>query len=91
MNPLNSSASSVTPFVHPEDAKSIRELFASPDWTDPTAAVPYRARHKNGEYIWLETTARIIYDQENNVSEVQASSRDITERKQAEVALQLRP
>ncbi len=78
----------VTQFVHPEDAKSIRELFASPDWTDPTAAVPYRARHKNGEYIWLETTARIIYDQEHNVSEVQASSRDITERKQAGVALQ---
>jgi len=78
----------VTQFIHPEDAKSIWELFASPDWTDPTAAVPYRARHKNGEYIWLETTARIIYDQEHNVSEVQASSRDITERKQAEVALQ---
>lgn len=78
----------VTQFVHPEDTKSIWELFASPDWTDPTTAVPYRARHKNGEYIWLETTARIIYDQEHNVSEVQASSRDITERKQAEVALQ---
>jgi PAS domain S-box-containing protein/putative nucleotidyltransferase with HDIG domain len=78
----------VTQFIHPEDAKSIRELLASPDWTDPTAAVPYRARHKNGEYIWLETTAKIIYDQEKNATEVQASSRDITERKQAQVALQ---
>ena len=78
----------VTQYVHPEDAKSIRELFASPDWADPTAALPFRARHKNGEYIWLETTAKIIYDQERNATEVQASSRDITERKQSQVALQ---
>lgn len=78
----------VVQFVHPEDARSIRELLSSPAWTDPTAAVPYRARHKNGEYIWLETTAKIIYDQEKNATEVQASSRDITERKQAQVALQ---
>jgi PAS domain S-box-containing protein/putative nucleotidyltransferase with HDIG domain len=75
-------------FVHPEDASSILELFSSPAWTDPTAAAPYRARHKNGEYVWLETTAKIIYDQEKNATEVQASSRDITERKQAQVALQ---
>jgi PAS domain S-box-containing protein/putative nucleotidyltransferase with HDIG domain len=78
----------VTQFVHPDDAKSIRELFSSPDWTDPTAAMPFRARHKNGEYIWLETTAKIIYDHEKNATEVQASSRDITERKQSQVALQ---
>jgi PAS domain S-box-containing protein len=75
-------------FVHPADARSILELLSSSAWTDPTAAVPYRARHKNGEYVWLETTAKIIYDQEKNVSEVQASSRDITERKQSQVALQ---
>ena len=78
----------VIQFVHPEDARSILELLSSPAWTDPTAAVPYRVRHKNGEYIWLETTAKIIYDQEKNATEVQASSRDITERKQAQVALQ---
>ena len=79
---------SVLSFFHPEDAKSIRDLLASPAWTDPTAAIPYRARHKNGDYIWLETTAKVIYDQENHVTEIQASSRDITERKQAQVNLQ---
>jgi PAS domain S-box-containing protein/putative nucleotidyltransferase with HDIG domain len=78
----------VIPFVHPDDAKSILELLSSPMWKHPTAAVPYRARHKNGEYIWLETTAKIIYDHENNAIEVQASSRDITERKHVQVALQ---
>jgi len=79
---------SVLSFFHPADAKSIRDLLSSPAWTDPTAAIPYRARHKNGDYIWLETTAKVIYDQENHVTEIQASSRDITERKQAQVNLQ---
>jgi PAS domain S-box-containing protein len=78
----------VIPFLHPEDATYILKMFDSPKWDDPTAAVPYRARHKSGAYIWLETTARVIYDQDNKAVEIQASSRDITERKQAQVALQ---
>lgn len=78
----------VLPFIHPEDAPDIISLFSRFHWNDPTAAFPYRALHKNGEYIWLETTARIIYDQDHNAIELQASSRDITERKQAQVKLQ---
>jgi len=87
-DPVELMGQPVIPFIHPEDASSIRELLASPAWSDPTAAVPYRARHKNGEYIWLETTAKVIYDHENQAIEIQASSRDITERKQSQVALQ---
>jgi len=75
-------------YIHPEDANYLQELLSSSSWDDPTVAIPYRARIKNGEYIWLETTARIIYNQENKVVEIQASSRDITERKESQVALQ---
>ena len=78
----------VLPIVHPDDAKLILELFASARLDDPTAAIPYRARHKEGGYIWLETTARVIFDKEKNIIEIQASSRDITERKESQVALQ---
>ena len=78
----------VLPFVHPEDKEQLIKLLSSSPWNDPTAAIPYRALHKNGEYIWLETTARVIYDDDNKIVEIQASSRDITERKQAQVALQ---
>jgi len=79
---------SIIPFIHPDDAKYILELISFSRRGDSTTAIPYRARHKNGEYIWLETTAKIIYDHENHATEVQASSRDITERKQSQVALQ---
>jgi PAS domain S-box-containing protein len=75
-------------FVHPEDVSNINSLFNKSKWNDPTEAFPYRALHKNGDYVWLETTARVIYDQDQQPIEVQASSRDITERKQAQVALQ---
>ena len=76
------------PLIHPDDAKQILELLSVSNWDDPTAAIPYRARHKHGDYIWLETTARIIHDRENKVVEIQASSRDITERKKAHNNLQ---
>src|SRR5512138_263714 len=78
----------ILPFIHPADVKEIIDLLRSSSWDDASAAVPYRARHKNGEYIWLETTARVIYDHDGKPIEIQASSRDITERKQAQVALQ---
>lgn len=79
---------SVVPFVHPDDSKLILELFNSARLDGPTGAIPYRAHHKDGGTIWLETTARGIFDKEKNIMEIQTSSRDITERKESQVALQ---
>ncbi|NES04085.1 MAG: PAS domain S-box protein [Okeania sp. SIO2F4] len=48
----------------------------------------HRLRHKNSSYIWFETTCQKIQDPETGkVIELVAVSRDITERKRAEVAL----
>ena len=79
---------SVTPLVHPEDAKQVIDLLATPEWDDITVTVDYRIRHKDGDYIWIETTARLFFDGNNNRQEFQASSRNITERKEAKDALQ---
>jgi len=79
---------SVTPLVHPEDAKQMMDLLATPDWDDTTVTVDYRLLHKNGDYIWVETTARLFFDENNNRQEFQASSRNITERKESAEALQ---
>ncbi len=78
----------VTPLVHPEDAKELIDLLATPEWNDTTVTLDYRARHKNGEYIWIETTARLFFDDVSGQQEFQASSRNITERKEAEEQLQ---
>lgn len=79
---------SITQFIHPEDTSAILELLKSSTWGDINVTIPYRARHRNGEYIWLETTARLFFDKSTEKQEFQASSRNITERKQAEEALQ---
>ena len=79
---------SVTPLVHPDDAKQIIDLLSTPEWNDITVTVDYRARHKKGEYIWIETTARLFFDEISGRQEFQASSRNITERKESEEALQ---
>lgn len=74
--------------IHPEDAGQIREKLARSPFSECTKTLQYRARHKNGGYIWLETTAKTIYDENNTIVEYQATSRDISERMRAESARQ---
>ena len=78
----------LTALIHPEDAIQIIDLLATPARDDITATISYRARRKNDEYVWLETTARLFFDKNRQSKEFQASSRDITERKQSQEALQ---
>ncbi|MBD2532188.1 PAS domain S-box protein [Nostoc flagelliforme FACHB-838] len=72
--------------VHPDDLAEIaRNYPVNADLPD-IYTVTHRARHKDGHYIWLEATIRAIRDrQTKEILEMQASSRDITERKQVEV------
>lgn len=78
---------SVLPLIHPEDTKHLLDLLAA--GTEETSkTVTYRVLHKNGKYIWLETVTRPILDSDGRLVEYQASSRDVTERREAQVALQ---
>lgn len=79
----------VTPLFHPDDAPQLFGMFASSALEDITFTIDYRALHKNGKYVWIETTARIFFDKLSGQQEFQASSRNITERKEAEEKLQL--
>ncbi|MBE0670838.1 MAG: PAS domain S-box protein [Anaerolineales bacterium] len=74
--------------VHELDQHLVRSLFKGMP-LDATYTIAYRALHKDGNYIWLETSARAILDRKTGeVIEVHSASRDITERKKAEKALQ---
>ncbi len=74
-------------FIHPEDLTSIKDILRQNPNGD-AYTVAHRSRHKNGSYVWLETSARAIIDEETkNIVEIQAASRNITERKMAEEAL----
>ncbi len=76
-------------FFHPEDLKAIPELNKPIKEWPPVFTITYRARRKDGDHIWLETTNRVIRDAKKGmILEIIAVSRNITERKQAEEALQ---
>ncbi|MDT9189295.1 MAG: transporter substrate-binding domain-containing protein [Limnospira sp. PMC 894.15] len=47
----------------------------------------YRIRQKNGQYIWLETLTKVILDDQGEVRHLQSTSRDISDRIQAEEQL----
>ena len=75
-------------FFHPDDLAQIRKSHATILDLPVTYTVAYRHQCKNGHYIWLETTCHTIRDQQTGaVLEIQAASRDITDRKRAEEAL----
>lgn len=74
--------------IHENDRQEIRTLFKGKP-SDTAQTIAHRALHKNGTYVWLESSARAILDRKSGeIIEIQASSRDITERKNAEEALQ---
>ena len=79
---------SIASLVHPEDVQTVLRLMTLPQRASSATTLHYRARQKDGIYIWLETAARVICDEQSQAIEVQSSSRDITERKHSQVALQ---
>ncbi|BAZ25292.1 multi-sensor hybrid histidine kinase [Kalymmatonema gypsitolerans NIES-4073] len=74
--------------VHPDDLVEIARNYPINADLPDIYTITHRARHKDGHYIWIEATVRAIRDPETGqILEMQASSRDITERKQAEERL----
>ena len=75
--------------IHPDDVPVITRLLQEYSGDQRTTTISYRAKHKNQHFIWLETSARPITDRRTDaIIEFQATSRDITERKNAEKDLQ---
>jgi PAS domain S-box-containing protein len=64
---------------HPDDLRELRtKSYADND------VFSMRVRHKNGNYIWFETTYKITRDEHGQVLNIVGIGRDITERKKNE-------
>jgi diguanylate cyclase (GGDEF)-like protein/PAS domain S-box-containing protein len=69
-------------FAHPDDVALLRgEMVPRLLRGETLDGNHYRVRHKDGNYLWVETFAQPLFDGEGNVTGYVASSRDITERK----------
>jgi len=75
-------------YFHPDDMPEVANSHGIITSTSTVFTVSYRFRHKRGHYLWLETTSHAIKDPETDeIIEIVAVSRDITDRKEAEAEL----
>lgn len=70
--------------VHPDDKEMVMQEYHIPTLKDRKGRTArYRAIKKNGDVIWLETIITPIIE-DDVVTSIQTSSRDITEQKKAQ-------
>jgi diguanylate cyclase (GGDEF)-like protein/PAS domain S-box-containing protein len=71
-------------FIHEEDVASLEAIFKG-DPAQGVSSLAFRARRKEGGYVWLEAASQAVRHRESSaIIEIQMSSRDITLRKRAE-------
>ncbi len=74
--------------IHPDDREMMRQALRDLILKGGTSSASYRARHKNGEYVWIEILSRLVPPATPGASaEIVYSGRDITARVRAEQAL----
>jgi PAS domain S-box-containing protein len=72
--------------LHPDDAPRVFKEMG-PLVKRGGGALEYRFRQRDGHYIWVQDTFRVIHDDQGRPLEIVGSWADISDRKQAEQAL----
>ena len=68
--------------VHPDDLPAVmKDLSAIQSSGQDTVTSAFRFRHRDGHYVWFESTTRIVRDGMGQIREFLSISRDITGRK----------
>ena len=77
--------------VHPEDAESLRQqAMGAIASRAALIRAEYRYLHGRGEYVWVESSIRLLFAENGKYTGAVIASRDITERKHAEERLRER-
>jgi PAS domain S-box-containing protein len=75
-------------WIHPDDhARMQRRRDAMLGERRPPGPLVVRVRRPDGTYRWLESLSRFLRDDEGRPEAVHSTLRDVTERRQAELAL----
>ena len=73
--------------IHPDDLAPAREQGVTATNQAGTFGIEYRARHKDGHYVYLWERRVVLNDDQGQPTRVVGITADISERKQAEEAL----
>ncbi|MCC7476930.1 PAS domain S-box protein [bacterium] len=75
-------------YFHPDDLEQVARSHSAVLRGQSVQSITYRFRRKDGSYVWFETLTRPAQDDGlSSGVEIIATSRDVTERRQAELAL----
>jgi PAS domain S-box-containing protein len=77
------------PAIPDEDKDKVRRFFASLTPDHPVDIIEHRILLPDGGIRWQRWSDRAIFDSSGTVTEYQSVGRDITEKKEAEIALQV--
>ncbi|MBY0558737.1 PAS domain-containing protein [Hyphomicrobium sp.] len=72
--------------VHPEDTERVFQEMG-PLVEQGGGSIEYRFRHRDGNYVWIQDTFKVVEDDSGKPLEIVGSWADITHRKQVEQAL----
>ena len=71
--------------IHPDDLDhTLKQAAEARQKKEKSLLLKYRWQHANGEYIWAESATRLLYGEQGESKGAIFSTRDITERIQAE-------
>ena len=73
-----------TDFVHPEDRAGLARFFKALVEGAGSGLFTYRARHKDGHEIWLESRGIALRDEAGNLADTVINTRNVSERMAAE-------
>src|SRR5713101_142459 len=86
-SPTELRASSAFEQIHPDDRERVKDAAEEARQTGKGEALEYRFRHKNGNWLVLESTSSVIRNAKGEPEKLVIVNRNITKRKHAEEAL----
>jgi len=77
-----------TELVHPDDREDAARLAIFPPPGETNSAT-YRVMHRDGHYVWIEATARSVYDEKTGeFQSLVVVARDVSRRREQEIEAQ---
>ncbi|MBN1872790.1 MAG: GAF domain-containing protein [Anaerolineae bacterium] len=78
-------------FFHPDDIEALRVAHMTVLDQPIVHLINCRVRRKDGSYLWMETTSKVLRDPETGVAkEIVAITRDISQRMQMQIEMEER-
>jgi PAS domain S-box-containing protein len=86
-SPEELQASSAFEQIHPEDRERVEKAAEEARLLGTGKTLEYRFRHKNGNWLFIESTSSVIHNAKGEPEKLVIVNRDTTERKKSEEAL----